>query len=112
MSNETAAPAQAKGGQASPLRLLLPVIVLAVGLAAWELVIRLNDIQPYVLPGPWLILKTLVTDWDVLWQSLLVTLLTTFEGFVCAAVGGIALALLFNQSRWLEYSLFPYAVIL
>jgi NitT/TauT family transport system permease protein len=112
MSNETAAPAQAKSGQASPLRILLPVIVLAVGLAAWELVVRLNDIQPYVLPGPWLILKTLVTDWDVLWQSLLVTLLTTLEGFVCAAVGGIALALLFNQSRWLEYSLFPYAIIL
>jgi NitT/TauT family transport system permease protein len=112
MSNETAAPAQAKSGQASPLRILLPIIVLAVGLAVWELVIRLNDIQPYVLPGPWLILKTLVTDWDVLWQSLLVTLLTTLEGFVCAAIGGIALALLFNQSRLLEYSLFPYAVIL
>jgi len=41
-----------------------------------------------------------------------VTLLTTLEGFVCAAVGGIALALLFNQSRLLEYSLFPYAVVL
>ena len=37
---------------------------------------------------------------------------TTLEGFVAAAVGGIALALLFNQSKWLEYSLFPYAVIL
>ena len=39
-------------------------------------------------------------------------LLTTLEGFVAAAVGGVALALLFNQSKWLEYSLFPYAVIL
>ena len=39
-------------------------------------------------------------------------MLTTLEGFVAAAVGGIALALLFNQSKWLEYSLFPYAVIL
>ena len=31
---------------------------------------------------------------------------------MAAAVGGVALALLFNQSKWLEYSLFPYAVIL
>jgi NitT/TauT family transport system permease protein len=54
----------------------------------------------------------MVKDWGVLSDSLLVTLLTTLEGFVCAAVGGIALALLFNQSRWLEYSLFPYAIIL
>jgi NitT/TauT family transport system permease protein len=112
MSNEAATPAQAKNGQASPWRILLPIIVLVVGLALWELVVKLGDIQPYVLPGPWLILKTLVTDWGVLFDSLLVTLLTTLEGFVAAAVGGIALALLFNQSRWLEYSLFPYAVVL
>src|SRR5215510_6436138 len=112
MSTDPATAMHGKRGQTSPMRFVLPVIVLAVGLAAWELVVRLNDIQPYVLPGPWLILKTLVTDWDVLWQSLLVTLLTTLEGFFCAAVGGIALALLFNQSRLLEYSLFPYAIVL
>src|SRR5262245_66653757 len=111
MSTEPATPMHGKRGHTSPMRFVLPVIVLAVGLAAWELVVRLNDIQPYVLPGPWLILKTLVTDWDVLWQSLLVTLLTTLEGFVFAAVGGIALALLFNQSPLLEYSLFPYRVL-
>ena len=39
-------------------------------------------------------------------------MLTTLEGFIAAAIGGVALALLFNQSKWLEYSLFPYAVIL
>jgi NitT/TauT family transport system permease protein len=111
MSGEPAT-TQAKRGQAPPLRIVLPIIVLVFGLVAWELVVRINDIQPYVLPGPWLILTTLVADWGVLWQSLLVTLLTTLEGFVCAAVGGIALALLFNQSRLLEYSLFPYAIIL
>jgi NitT/TauT family transport system permease protein len=112
MSSEPVAPVQAKSGQASPLRILLPILVLLLGLVAWELVVRLNDIQPYVLPGPWLVLTTMVADWGVLWDSLLVTLLTTLEGFICAAVGGIALALLFNQSRLLEYSLFPYAVVL
>ena len=40
------------------------------------------------------------------------TLTTTFEGFVLAAVGGIGLAVLFSQSRLIEYSLYPYAVIL
>jgi NitT/TauT family transport system permease protein len=47
-----------------------------------------------------------------LWNSLLVTLTTTVEGFALAAAGGIALAILFNQSRFVEYSLYPYAVIL
>ena len=94
------------------VRILLPIVVLAAGIAAWELVVRLNDIPPYVLPGPVAVFQTLIQDWPVLSQSLLTTLQTTLEGFVAAAAGGIALALLFNQSKWLEYSLFPYAVIL
>jgi len=75
-------------------------------------VVRLYDIPPYVLPGPSAVFATLVGDWPVLSQSLLTTLQTTLEGFVAAGLGGVALALLFNQSKWLEYSLFPYAVIL
>jgi NitT/TauT family transport system permease protein len=94
------------------LRILLPIVVLAAGIAVWELVVRLNHIPPYVLPGPIAVFATLISDWPVLAQSLLTTLLTTLEGFVAAGIGGIALALLFNQSKWLEYSLFPYAVIL
>jgi NitT/TauT family transport system permease protein len=106
-------------GQATPegrllrlVRILLPVAVLAMGIAAWELVVRLNDIPPYVLPAPSVVFRTLIADWPVLSQSLLTTLVTTLEGFVAAALGGVGLALLFNQSKWLEYSLFPYAVIL
>ena len=94
------------------IRILLPIVVLAAGIAAWEWVVRSYAIPPYVLPAPSAVLQTLVGDWPVLWQSLLTTLLTTLEGFLAAAIGGIALALLFNQSKSLEYSLFPYAVIL
>jgi NitT/TauT family transport system permease protein len=93
-------------------RILLPIVVLAAGVAAWELVVRLNHLPPYLLPGPVAVLRTLIVDWQVLSQSLLTTLQTTLEGFVAAGIGGIALALLFNRSKWLEYSLFPYAVIL
>ena len=74
--------------------------------------VRAFAIPPYVLPGPGLVFATLVADGGLLWQSLLVTLITTFEGFLLAAVGGIGLAILFSQSRLVEYSLYPYAVIL
>lgn len=94
------------------VRILLPLVLLAAGIAAWEFLVRFYAIPPYVLPTPGAIFRTLVGDWAVLSQSLLVTLTTTLEGFIAAAFGGVALALLFNQSRWLEYSLFPYAVIL
>ena len=78
----------------------------------WHAVVAINGIPPFVLPGPGLVATTLISDWGVLGPSLLTTLLTTFEGFALAAVGGIALAVLFNQSRLVEYSLYPYAVIL
>ena len=94
------------------LRIGLPVVVLALVLVAWDLVVRLFAIQPFVLPGPGLVLRTLIADRGLLGNSLLVTLTTTFEGFVLAALGGIGLAVLFSQSRLIEYSLYPYAVIL
>jgi NitT/TauT family transport system permease protein len=99
-------------GNARLVRILLPIVVLAAGVALWDLVLRVNDIPPYVLPGPGAVFKTLIDDWNILSQSLLTTLWTTLEGFVAAAVGGVALALLFNQSKWLEYSLLPYAIVL
>ena len=94
------------------LRVVLPVIVLALSLAAWELVVRLASIPPYVLPAPSLILQTFIADRVLLTQSLLVTLITTLEGFLLAAIGGVGLAVLFNLSRLVEYSFYPFAVIL
>jgi len=54
----------------------------------------------------------LMADWSVLSSSLVATLETTAEGLLLAVVGGVALAILFNQSRLFEYALYPYAVIL
>jgi len=94
------------------LSIALPIIVLALSLGIWELVVRVESVPPYVLPAPSLILQTLFTDRALLLQSLLVTLITTFEGFLLAAIGGVGLAVLFNQSRLVEHSLYPFAVVL
>jgi NitT/TauT family transport system permease protein len=94
------------------LRAVLPVAFLALGVALWELLVRSYAIPPYVLPSPQLVFATLASDWAVLSASLAVTLITTLEGFLLAVAGGVGLAVLFNQSRLVEYSLYPYAVIL
>ncbi len=98
--------------KARVLRIGLPLLVLALVLVAWDLAVRGFAIPAYVLPGPGLVLATLVADAELLWQSLLVTLAITVQGFLLAAVGGIALAIAFNQWRLIEYSFYPYAVIL
>jgi NitT/TauT family transport system permease protein len=112
VSRSLATPVRPRNHALRLVRIALPIVVLAAGIGLWEFVVRLNDIKPYVLPAPSVVFMTLIRDRDVLFQSLLTTLLTTFEGFVAAAFGGVALALLFNLSKWLEYSLFPYAVVL
>jgi NitT/TauT family transport system permease protein len=94
------------------LRVLLPIAVLVLGVLIWDLVVRIQGIPHYVLPGPGLVFATLVSDWTLLSESLVVTLTITFEGFLLAVIGGVGLAVLFNQSRLVEYSLYPYAVIL
>jgi NitT/TauT family transport system permease protein len=94
------------------LRVALPIALLAFGLVIWNAAVAIWKIPPYVLPTPGLVWQTLVGDWPLLSRSLLVTLTTTVEGFVLASIGGVGLAVLFNQSRFIEYSLYPYAVIL
>jgi NitT/TauT family transport system permease protein len=93
-------------------RILLPVVVLALGVLLWHLLVRVYNIPPYILPDPGLVMTTLAADWPILSASLWVTLATTLQGLALAAIGGAGLAFVFNQSRLLEYSLYPYAVIL
>jgi len=97
---------------ARALRVGLPIVVFVLVVLCWDLLVRAFAIPPYVLPSPGLVLATLIADAGLLWSSLLVTLTLTFEGFLLAAVGGILLAIAFNQWRFVDYSFYPYAVIL
>ena len=93
-------------------RWLMPVLVMAALLIAWERVVVWNAIPHYILPGPGLVLKTLIKDWALLFSALLVTLQVTLMALAVAVVGGVGLAVLFTQSKWAEMSFYPYAVIL
>ncbi len=90
----------------------LPVLVFALAIGAWEALVRINEIPPYILPAPSLVGQTIITDWGVLSTSLWVTLKITISAILLAIAGGGALAILFAQSKWIERSFFPFAVIL
>jgi NitT/TauT family transport system permease protein len=112
MSSADAPPVAIRGLAIEWPRIVLPIATLAFGILIWDLVVRIKDIPPFILPGPGLVGATLVSDWTLLWDSLQVTLATTFDGLALALAGGVGLAILFNQSRLIEHSLYPYAVIL
>jgi NitT/TauT family transport system permease protein len=94
------------------LRVVLPLALFIASLWGWESYVVRNNVPPYILPAPSAIWSTLIKDWPVLSASLLVTLTTTLEGLVLAVVGGVTLAVLLSLSRIVEYSLYPYAVVL
>lgn len=94
------------------LTIVAPLLVLVVALAAWELFVRINKIPPYILPGPVLVLQTLWEKWPSLSGSLWFTVKLTLSALGLAIVGGVGLGTLFALSRYVEVSLFPYAVVL
>jgi len=91
---------------------LLPALVGAVALCAWEAAIRLLQVPPYIVPAPSRIALALVQDWSILGPALLYTLKIAALALAAAILGGGALALLFAGSPLIERSLFPYAIIL
>lgn len=91
---------------------VMPAIMIALGLFTWDRVVVLNDIPHYILPGPGRVWETLITDWQILLDALSITLAITGMALLVAVVGGAGLAILFKQSRLMEMSLYPYAVIL
>lgn len=91
---------------------IAPIVVGIFALLAWDIFVRVTKMPPYLLPGPFLVLKTLISDWNILFSALIITLQITIAAFILAVVSGLLVAILFAQNKWIERSLFPYAVIL
>ena len=90
----------------------MPCAIGLLLLTAWEGLVRAYAIPAYVLPGPMEVAQALWADWPSLSVSLGITLEITGAALLAAAVLGLLIAVLFVQSRLIELSLFPYAVIL
>jgi NitT/TauT family transport system permease protein len=98
--------------QSRAVEIAAPVIVGAIMLSAWEGLCRLYDVPPYLFPKPSDIFRVLMTDGPALLRALWSTLRVTFQAFIMATVIGTLIAFLFVQSRVIEVSFFPYAVLL
>jgi NitT/TauT family transport system permease protein len=94
------------------MRWIAPLAVGVLVLVLWHVLVKAFDVPKFLVPGPLVVLQTLSADWGLLFNSLLVTLKITFGAFFLAVVIGTTVAFLFVQSRWVEMSLFPYAVLL
>jgi NitT/TauT family transport system permease protein len=97
---------------AAALRYLAPFVVGVAVLLLWQGLVQAYDVPSYLVPSPLLVVRTLLQDWGLLTSSLLVTLRITLLALLVAVVLGVLIAFLFVQSRVVEASLFPYAILL
>jgi NitT/TauT family transport system permease protein len=93
-------------------RSVIPILVGLAFVIGWEALVAAYRIPRIVLPAPSAILQALIADFPSLMASLWTTLRITLLAFGLAVVTGVALAVLFSQSRIVEMALYPYAVIL
>lgn len=91
---------------------LAPLAVGVFFLLIWDVFVQVTGLPPYLLPRPGLVLQTLFENWNELFASLMVTLRITVIAFLAAALSGLGISVLFTVNKWIERSLFPYAVIL
>ena len=94
------------------LRIVVPVGMLVLAIALWQFHITINQVPRYIMPAPGDVVMALWNDWGTLAPSLLVTVRITFLALALALIGGVGLAIIFVQSRWIELAIFPFAVIL
>ncbi|MDE3737285.1 ABC transporter permease [Pseudomonas resinovorans] len=93
-------------------RIAAPLLVGIVLLGLWQVLCVALQVPAYLVPSPLDIGRTLLTDGPMLLGALWTTLTITFLSFALAVTLGVALAFLFVQSRVIEASLFPYAILL
>ena len=89
-----------------------PLAVGVLAVAMWEIACRSFNVPIFLLPKPSDIAAKLASDWPTLLAALGMTLRIALQAFFAAIVIGTLIAFLFVQSRAIEMSFFPYAVLL
>ena len=93
------------------LSFMAPIITFLLLLFAWELIVNFQNIPKYILPAPTDIFASFLLNCSDLLRSTLITFRITFFAFMIASLLAIFIAILFSQSKIIELSLYPIAVI-
>ncbi|MFL5796477.1 MAG: ABC transporter permease [Actinomycetota bacterium] len=112
-------PPPRKGGRLRRFLVVVgpPLLVGCLFLGIWNLLsyVVLNPTQRFLLPPPLQVVKVGFLNWPHLKEILVTGLLPTTQvaltGLAIAIVIGMVGAILMSQARWVERSLYPYAVV-
>ncbi|MBA2116261.1 ABC transporter permease [Bremerella alba] len=90
--------------------IVLPLLVLVLTIGLWQGLILVSGLEPYILPGPWDVGKTMWLRGGSLFLYSLRTGLVAISGFLISVLLGVSVSLLFSQSAIIRQSGYPYAI--
>ena len=93
------------------LSFLAPIFTFILLLYSWELIVSFQNIPKYILPAPTDIFSSILLNYEDLLLSTFITFRITILAFLVASFLAIFIAILFSQSKIIELSLYPIAVI-
>ena len=88
-----------------------PIIVLILFLAIWSIAAHLYNMA-FLLPNPLQVAQAFVADIDMVIGGLWITFQEALYGYLLAISIGITFAAIMSQSKILERSFYPYAILL
>ncbi len=89
-----------------------PLIVGGLFVGTWELIVRIFDIQPFLLPAPSAIWSSLVDNVDKVWDAMVVTGSNALVGLVFGVICGVALSFVLMRFNVLNELVTPLAIAL
>lgn len=89
---------------------LLPLLVLVVALAAWEIAVRIDDTPRWFLPRPTDIAREMQDSRALLLQHTWTTAQEVLVGLSLALILGVLLAVIIASSRFIERAIYPAIV--
>jgi NitT/TauT family transport system permease protein len=102
--------ARAAAGAVLLRRLLLPLLVIAILIALWDILIRVFAVPAYVIPTPLSVWQALVKERARLLDNAMPTIVESIGGFALGNLVAMAAAIAFVHNKALERALYPVAV--
>ena len=90
---------------------LRPVLVAAGLLLAWELLVRLSGVPPFILPSPLAVGSALAARADLILPHATVTASEILLGMLIGSIGGVAMAMLLGAFRAARPWVLPLLVV-
>ena len=88
-----------------------PILVLVIFLIVWSIGAHLYNMA-FLLPNPLQVAQAFATDIDMVIGGLWITFQEALYGYLLAISIGITFAAIMSQSKLLERSFYPYAILL